>query len=144
MQFPMQKSPSPNAFPNAPFNTSTTERRINYTVLVPNAYGKERMAAEWVAWPNKETALTAILLGLLFHWLAMTWFLGMDIRLRLGRERLESVVSEPRSSECSCCLTKSGTWFNPPPTLFIAQILGPWQNRGRISCMQRVAAYPLF
>jgi hypothetical protein len=107
------------------------------------------MAAEWVSQPNKETALIAILLGLLFHWSVMTWFRGMDTRLRLGRERLERVVSELISSECSaCCLTKSGTWFNPPPpyTLYcsFARISGPdfWaQNRRiphfsrRISCM---------
>jgi hypothetical protein len=38
----------------------------------------------------------------------MTWFLGMDTRFRHGRERInERVVSEPRSPECSCCLTKS-------------------------------------
>jgi hypothetical protein len=35
---------------------------------------------------NKETTLMAILRGLLFHWSAMTWLLGMDTRLRLGRE----------------------------------------------------------
>jgi hypothetical protein len=46
---------------------------------------------------NKETALMAILRGLLFHWSAMTWFPGMDTRLRLGRERFERVVSELRS-----------------------------------------------
>jgi hypothetical protein len=34
----------------------------------------------------------AILRGLLFHWSAMTWFLGMDTRLRLGRETFERVV----------------------------------------------------
>jgi hypothetical protein len=41
----------------------------------------------------------AILRGLLFHWSAMTWFLGMDIRLRLGRERFERAMSELKSSE---------------------------------------------
>jgi hypothetical protein len=45
---------------------------------------------EWVAWPNKETTLMAILRRLLFHWSAMTWFLGIDTWLRLGRERFES------------------------------------------------------
>jgi hypothetical protein len=34
----------------------------------------------------------AILHGLLFHWSAMTWFLGMDTRLRLSRERFERVM----------------------------------------------------
>jgi hypothetical protein len=108
---------------------------------------KERTAAEWVARPNKETALMAILRWLLFHWSVMTWFHGMDTRLRLGRERFERVVSEPRSPECSCCLTKSNTWFNlPPPYTFycFGRISGPdfgLQNRGilrfpgRISCM---------
>jgi hypothetical protein len=46
--------------------------RINYAELVPNAYGKEQTASEWVAWPNKETALMAILRWLLFYWSAMT------------------------------------------------------------------------
>jgi hypothetical protein len=64
----------------------------HYAELLPNAYGKERTAAEWVAWPNKETALMAILRWLLFHWSAMTWFLGMDTRLQLGRERFQRVV----------------------------------------------------
>jgi hypothetical protein len=71
--------------------------------------------------------------------------------LRLGRERFERVVSEQRSLECSCCLTKLGIWFNhTPPTLFIAGLResrGPdfgLQNRGiphfrgRISCMNDV------
>jgi hypothetical protein len=89
-------------------------------------------------------ALMAILRGLLFHWSAMTWVRGMDTPLRLGRERLERVVSELRSSECSCRLTKSGTWFNPPPTLCIAVLresqdptfgLKIAEFRKRISCM---------
>jgi hypothetical protein len=90
----------------------------------------------------------AILRGLLFHWSAMKWFLGMDTRLQLGRERFEGVVSELRSLECSCCLTKPGTWFNSPtPTLFIA-VLRESQDpisgskiaefRGRISCMLNI------
>jgi hypothetical protein len=56
---------------------------------------------------------------------------GMDTRLRLDRERFERVMSELRSSECSCFLTKSGTWFNPPPpplytfNCIFARISGP-------------------
>jgi hypothetical protein len=77
----------------------------------------------------------AILRELLFHWSAMTWFLGMDTRLRLGRERFERVVSKPRLPECSCCLTKSDTWFNPTYTFYcnFARISGPdfgLQNSG--------------
>jgi hypothetical protein len=34
----------------------------------------------------------AILRWLLFDWSAMTWFLGMDTRLRLGQERFERVM----------------------------------------------------
>jgi hypothetical protein len=38
--------------------------------------------------------LMAILHGLWFHWTAivLTWLLGMDTRLRLGRERFERVM----------------------------------------------------
>jgi hypothetical protein len=39
----------------------------------------------------------AILRWLLFHWSAMTWFLRMDTRLRLGRERFERVVTSVSS-----------------------------------------------
>jgi hypothetical protein len=43
------------------------------------------------------------------------------------RERFERVVSELRSSECSCCLTKLGTSFNPPYTFYcsFARMSGP-------------------
>jgi hypothetical protein len=70
----------------------------------------------------------AILCGLLFHWSVMTWFLGMDTRLRLGRERFERVMlltklffgvmsaffgAEQRFSKVCNCTFKNRNFYSP-------------------------------